>query len=105
MHVIGDAVLETTLFLTEMMIMIRWRKPLGSPRRRRHRGVVTLEYLVLLTVVGIGSIVGLALVRNALVTELNDVATAITQLNNPAYVQPTHPTCGIVFTNPSGDGG
>lgn len=77
----------------------------GSSRRRRHRGIVTIEYLLLVTLVGIGSIVGLALVRNALVTELNDVATAITQLNNPAYVQPTHPTCTIEFTPPSGGGG
>jgi len=73
--------------------------------RRRHRGIVTIEYLLLVTLVGIGSIVGLALVRNALVTELNDVATAITQLNNPAYVQPIHPICTIEFTPPSGGGG
>ena len=80
-------------------------RTIGTYRRRRHRGIVTMEYLLLVTLVGIGSIVGLALVRNALVTELNDVATAITQLNNPAYVQPTHPTCDIVFTAPSGGGG
>ena len=77
----------------------------GTARRQRHRGIVTVEYLLLVTLVGIGSIAGLALVRNALVTELNDVATAITQLNNPNYVQPTHATCDITFTDPSSESG
>jgi Flp pilus assembly pilin Flp len=64
-----------------------------------------MEYLLLVTLVGIGAIVGLAMVRNALVTELNDVATAITQLHNPSYVQPVHATCDVVFTAPAGTGG
>ncbi len=85
--------------------MLRKRIRMFGSSRRRHRGIVTIEYLLLVTLVGIGSIVGLALVRNALVTELNDVATAITQLNNPAYVQPTHDVCTIEFTPPSGNGG
>lgn len=74
--------------------------------RRRHRGIVTIEYLLLVTLVGIGSIVGLALVRNALVTELNDVANAIAALNNTGtYPHVEHPPCYLEFTPPSGDGG
>lgn len=43
-----------------------------------HRdGAVTVEYLLLVTLVGIGVLVGLATVRDALVKELNDVAAAI----------------------------
>jgi len=44
---------------------------------RSRRGAVTVEYLLLVTLVGIGVLVGLAEVRNALVEELDDVATAI----------------------------
>lgn len=40
-------------------------------------GAVTVEYLLLVTLVGIGVLVGLAAVRNALVEELDDVAAAI----------------------------
>jgi len=45
----------------------------------RH-GAVTVEYLLLVTLVGIGVLVGLATVRNALVDELNDVAAAISAI-------------------------
>jgi len=38
---------------------------------------VTVEYLLLCTIVGIGVLTGLAQVRTALVSELNDVAAAI----------------------------
>jgi F0F1-type ATP synthase membrane subunit c/vacuolar-type H+-ATPase subunit K len=40
---------------------------------------VTVEYLLLVTLVGIGVLVGLAAVRNALVQEL-DVAAAISAI-------------------------
>jgi len=53
---------------------------LSEQRRRRakqRRGSVVLEYLLLATIVGIGVIVGLAVVRDALVTELKDLAFAI----------------------------
>lgn len=46
-------------------------------RARRRRGSVVLEYLLLCTIVGLGVIVGLAVVRDALVTELKDLAFAI----------------------------
>lgn len=51
--------------------------------RRRVRGSVTVEYLLLLTLVGIGVIVGLACVRTALVNELQDLANAINAINSP----------------------
>lgn len=40
-------------------------------------GAVFVEYLLLLTIVGIGVIVGLSVVRDALVDELRDLAQAI----------------------------
>jgi Flp pilus assembly pilin Flp len=43
----------------------------------RRRGGVFVEYLLLITLVGIGVIAGLAAVRSALVNELNDLADAI----------------------------
>lgn len=47
-----------------------------NPARTR-RGSVLVEYLLLLTIVGIGAIVGLAVVRQALFTELQQLAAAI----------------------------
>jgi len=45
--------------------------------RRDQRGGVFVEYLLLLTIVGIGAIAGLAVVRGALIAELFDLAAAI----------------------------
>ena len=42
-----------------------------------HRGGVFAEYILLLTIVGIGVIVGLATLKDALISELNDLAAAI----------------------------
>ena len=44
---------------------------------RDRRGGVFVEYLLLLTIVGIGVIAGLAAVRGALINELVDLANAI----------------------------
>ncbi len=44
---------------------------------RRRSGAVTVEYILLLTIVGLGALVGLAQVRNSLINELTDLATAI----------------------------
>jgi hypothetical protein len=52
-------------------------------RRGSSRGVVTAEYLILLTLVGIGVIVGLAVVRNSLVQELCELAQAISAIITP----------------------
>lgn len=46
-------------------------------------GSVFVEYLLLLTLVGIGVIVGLAAVRAALINELLDLANAINAINSP----------------------
>ncbi|MDA1053223.1 MAG: hypothetical protein O3C40_22455 [Planctomycetota bacterium] len=45
------------------------------------RGAVFVEYLLLLTLVGIGVIAGLATVRVALLNELIDLAGAINAIN------------------------
>jgi Flp pilus assembly pilin Flp len=58
------------------------------PASRRRRGVLTLEWVLLVTVIVIGIIGGLGAVRNATVGELRDLAEAITQLN----VTPAPPT-------------
>jgi hypothetical protein len=50
---------------------------------RRRRGVLTLEWILLVTVIVIGIIGGLGAVRNATVGELRDLAAAIQQLNIP----------------------
>jgi hypothetical protein len=57
-------------------LLRKWRQ---RPRSRR-RAVVTAEYLILLTLVGIGVIVGLAAVRNSLLSELCDLAQAISAI-------------------------
>lgn len=57
-----------------MMVSEQQRRRAAQLRRR---GSVVLEYLLLATIVGLGVIVGLAVVRDALVTELKDLAFAI----------------------------
>lgn len=49
--------------------------------RKRH-GSIFVEYLLLLTIVGIGVIVGLATLRDALNAELNDLAQAVNAINS-----------------------
>lgn len=48
---------------------------------RSRRGTIIVEYVLLITLVGIGAIVGLACVRDALVNELLDLANAINAIN------------------------
>jgi hypothetical protein len=52
-----------------------------SKSGRRRRGTIIVEYVLLITIVGIGAIVGLAGVRDALVNELLDLANAINAIN------------------------
>ena len=56
-----------------------------TARKLRHdvRGAVFVEYLLLLTLVGIGVICGLATLKDALISELNDLATAIGAITFP----------------------
>lgn len=58
----------------------RFKRP-SSLASQKRRGVVFTEYLLLLTLVGIGVLVGVAVVRNALVAELQDLADAISNIN------------------------
>jgi len=57
----------------------------GRLRRLRHdvKGSIFVEYLLLLTLVGIGVIAGLAAVRVALINELLDLAQAIGAIQCP----------------------
>ena len=59
---------------------MRWFSLTGRASRRR-RGVLTLEWILLVTVIVIGVIGGLGVVRSATLGELKDLAQAITQLN------------------------
>ena len=56
--------------------MIRFLRNLWR-LRRDSRGGVFIEYLLLCTIVGIGVIVGLATLKEALIGELNDLAQAV----------------------------
>ena len=50
-------------------------------RSQNRRGTVFVEYVLLLTIVGIGVIVGLVSVREALVNELIDLSQAINAIS------------------------
>lgn len=49
--------------------------------QEKRRGSIFVEYLLLVTIVGIGVIAGLATVRHALHNELLDLANAINAIN------------------------
>ena len=51
--------------------------------RRDVRGAVFVEYLLLLTMVGIGVIVGVAALKDSLIGELNELADAIAAITCP----------------------
>lgn len=59
------------------------RRPSAVPAcaRRRRAGSIFVEYLLLVTIVGLGIIVGLACLREALVNELLDLAAAINAID------------------------
>ncbi len=62
-------------------IRIRVATRLASVRLwRETQGSIFVEYLLLLTIVGIGVIAGLATVRGALISELLDLANAIASI-------------------------
>ena len=48
---------------------------------KKFRGGVFVEYLLLVTIVGLGLIVGLTTLRGALINELQDLANAINAIN------------------------
>ena len=51
--------------------------------RRDVRGAVFVEYLLLLTLVGIGIICALATLKDALINELHELADAINAITCP----------------------
>jgi|TARA_R110002095_G_scaffold1297_2_gene6820 Flp pilus assembly pilin Flp len=50
--------------------------------KKKVRGAVFVEYLLLLTIIGIGAIAGLTTLRSALINELMDLANAINAINS-----------------------
>ena len=56
-------------------------RKLRKPQKKQRKGSIFVEYLLLLTIIGIGVIVGLVCVRTALVNELIDLAKAINAIN------------------------
>jgi len=55
-------------------------------------GIVALEYLIVATIIGLGLIVGVTAVRQAIVTELVELAAAITNINQ-AYSYTAFSVC------------
>ena len=54
---------------------------LRSGRRHSRRGVLTFEWILLISLLVIGVIGGLSAVRDALICELKDLASCISSLN------------------------
>ena len=52
------------------------------PEEQPRKGSIFVEYLLLVTIVGIGVIVGIACIRQALNNELFDLANAINAINS-----------------------
>lgn len=73
-----------------MSMSVKSRAPRKNSRAKR-RGVLTLEWVLLITVIVIGIIGGLGAVRNATTNELIDLAEAIESLN----VTPSDPDCDL----------
>jgi hypothetical protein len=46
-------------------------------RSLRRRGMITVEWIIFVTILCIGTIAGLVVVRNAILSELKDIADAI----------------------------
>lgn len=61
--------------------MVKTIRNVLMTEKNKRQGSIFVEYLLLLTIVGIGVLVGLAVVRVALVNELHDLANAINAIN------------------------
>ncbi len=61
------------------------KRLLGKIKQLRDevQGAVFVEYLLLTTLIGIGVICGLAVLKDALIAELRDLAEAIRQITCP----------------------
>jgi Flp pilus assembly pilin Flp len=64
----------------EFIVLKRLKKQVQQTSGRL-RGTIFVEYVLLVTLVGIGIIAGLATVRNALINEMFDLANAINAIN------------------------
>ena len=64
----------------------------GKSRRKR-RGVLTFEWILLISLLVIGIIGGLSAVRNALLCELQDLETCIQAISCGACCEPCDPDC------------
>jgi Flp pilus assembly pilin Flp len=53
---------------------------------REDQGVLTFEWILLITVLVIGVVGGLSAVRDAVITELGDVAQAVVSLDQSYYI-------------------
>jgi pilus assembly protein Flp/PilA len=62
---------------------MNWIVAKTSRLGRKRNGSIFVEYLLLLTLVGIGVICGLAAVRSALIQELMELADAIRSISCP----------------------
>lgn len=65
----------------------------GKSRRKR-RGVLTFEWILLISLLVIGIIGGLSAVRNALLCELQDLEACIEAISCGACCEPCDPGCG-----------
>lgn len=71
-----DRISRFDKFFAEPAMPLQKSNKRQAPSQNR-RGTIFVEYVLLLTIVGIGVIVGLVCVREALVNELIDLAAAI----------------------------
>ncbi len=53
----------------------------SSPRRRSRRGMLTIEWIILVTVVIIGTIGAVGLIRNRLIEEYQELTQSICETN------------------------
>ncbi len=69
---------------------------------RRRRGVLTFEWILLITLLVIGIIGGLSAVRDAIVLELKDLAACVQSLNVCGHPCPPDPQpCVCDVTDPN----
>lgn len=52
-----------------------------SPKRRNRRGFLTIEWIILVTVVVIGTIAAVGLIRNRLIEEYQELTQSICETN------------------------
>lgn len=62
-----------------MTQLISPQRPLNGPRRRR--GGITLEWILLVTVLILGTVGGVAAVRNALILEYQEMIETICEMS------------------------